>query len=127
MKIEISRLDRMSLEDFADEYGLTMKVREKLVTKSISGLNPEGPVFRASFYQLEIKIGACLHSAFGSGKTVEEAIGNYAKAISGCKAVIRAGYDREDIKVPLLTYGPEKPKPGAVIPLRNHEILLHEP
>lgn len=98
MKIELHKLERMSIEDFADIHGLTMEVHERYTELGIR--------YFASFRPLcEVKQGAVLCSESGRGKTVDEAIKDYACIISGEILVFGAtSGNRREIPAPILFY-----------------------
>lgn len=104
MNIEYHYLDNATeqttkLEDFADKHDLTMFVGER--TKEFW----PNDRFYAHFKRGEIKDSGCLIGVHGNGPSVEEAILDYAKAISGRILVINAlTRSRKEIQVPQLTY-----------------------
>lgn len=99
MKITRVPLPRRSLEQFADEHGLVMKVHER-TARDCPGR------FYAYFEHAEIKDGHMLVGAFGNGRTEDEAIQSYAKEISG-RALVLNSYtvERKEIVVPILELG----------------------
>lgn len=119
MKVETNARPRMTLEEFADTHGLTMEVHER------SGLYgfPEGHSSRwyAHFKNAEVRHGeSCLRSAYGNGRTPEEAIANYEPEISEQELIVNAGTPaRREIPVPIIVRasttpsksgGPEQPR-----------------
>ena len=87
----------MSIEEFAERYGLTMVVRERNV--------PEGSSLRfyAHFKYAEIKDGRILIGESGNGATPEDAIDDYAKQIELKHLVVDAfGKNRTEMDVPRL-------------------------
>ena len=76
MQIKEKKLKRRTIEEFADLYGLTMKVNERK--------RPEGDSSRyyASFDGCEIKGAGVLISTHGNGATQKEAISDYSRKIS---------------------------------------------
>lgn len=97
MQIKEYRIDRDTIEGFADKNGLIMEVHERTHVDS-----PER--FYAHFENAEVKDGIILIGNFGNGHTPKEAIENYAKEISGKLLVIRAmsKKNRREIYVPVL-------------------------
>lgn len=103
MKIQITPLERISIQEFAKQYGLTMEVKERTMAHW-----PDARWF-ALFSDFEIKDGSCLSSDFGNGSTIDEAIENYCLNISQKHGVINAfGPNRKDIyKIPILHHNKE--------------------
>ena len=103
MKIERAhRLKAQTIQAFAESYDLTMRVRYR----DDSSLPP----VYANFARTEVKNGVILEGEFGNGDTEEEAIGNYAKAISGKLLVVNtfSAGSRMEIQAPeFLPYEPE--------------------
>lgn len=98
MKTKLQPLPTATIEEFADEHGLEMSVKERK--------RPEGDPMRyyASFEHAEIKDGSLLISASGDGATPEDAIRDYAKRISMQRLVIDSYQpSRREIEVPRLT------------------------
>jgi hypothetical protein len=98
MKIEMYECPTTTLEDFADAHGLVMEVHER-----------ERPVgdpsrYYAHFKDAEVREGTCcLIGLFGDGRTPEEAIDEYSRAISLRTLVLRAmTKDRAELQVPRL-------------------------
>lgn len=102
MAVRVEGRPRSTLEEFAVKHGLTMVVRER---SAVHGF-PEGHVARwyAAFDRTEIRSGECfLMSAYGNGRTPEEAIANYGPAISEKLLIVNAGApDRREIQVPII-------------------------
>ena len=109
MKIERQVLETMTLEEFADKYGLVMEVRDRdprLIAYSLIG--PAGR-FYASFKRVEEKDGYMLRSSHGNGHTEEEAIANYVNKITGKDLVLGAhSGNRIDISATHITFLPEE-------------------
>jgi hypothetical protein len=101
MKIDIERVPEMTIEEFADKHGLTMKVRER--TFSLNGM-----LFFAGFDRVEVKDGPVLVSTFGDGATPEEAILDYTRKISLKLLAIDAFLPgRQNIQAPRFIEKPE--------------------
>lgn len=98
MKITEERIPEMTLENFADKYGLEMVVRERQLPVG----NPER--FYANFRGAELRHGETfLCSAYGNGATQNEAIAAYAKKIEFKLLIVDAMKDtRQEIWVPRL-------------------------
>ena len=98
MKVEIVPLERMSIQEFANQHGLVMKVHERDTSHW-----PDARWF-ARFDQFELKDGSFLVSTFGNGSTVDEAISNYCELISGKYGVINAYlHSRKEVyKIPIV-------------------------
>jgi hypothetical protein len=95
MKIKIYKVNKeakKTIRQFAEKNDLTMEARQ---------CNSGGWV--ASFENCEIKEGMILNGEYGSGKTMVEAIKDYAQKISGKLIVLNAyGKGRKEIYVPEL-------------------------
>lgn len=87
MKVTIERVNRLTLEEFANKHGLEM-----VVTERTNGS------FYASFRRFLVKEGCMRRGVYGDGKTPEEAIKNYAPQISQHVIVD----DNREILVPCL-------------------------
>ena len=98
MKVDVTPLERMSVQEFANKHGLTMKVDERA-----TNYWPDARWY-ARFDNFELKEGSCLVSTYGNGSTVDEAIANYCKEISEKHGVINAYHvSRKEIyRIPLL-------------------------
>ena len=84
----------VSLDAFADEHRLIMRVTERAVD---SGL----PRYLARFEHVEISRHGLLIGEFGNGETPAEAIQNYAHLIRGQRLVFGAyGPDRKTFTAP---------------------------
>ncbi len=100
MKITVDQEPPATLEAFADEHGLEMRVR-------ILAHLPPGNTGRycASFDWVEILVKGCmLSSPCGYGETPKKAMENYAREISG-KWLVYKAYDkaaRLELKAPYL-------------------------
>lgn len=97
MKITVHELPRMTVEEFADLHDLEMEVRERF--------SEDGPYrFYAHFSETEESRGGLLVGVYGDGGSPEEAIANYAKAISGKLLVVQpfSPEGRKKISVPIL-------------------------
>jgi hypothetical protein len=104
MKVELHEKDRMTIEQFADKYGLVMEVHErgKVDTARLGA----AARYYAHFKHADIVDGACLAGVFGDGATPKAAIQSYAHKISGQMLVIGAfsSSERREIQVPTLVY-----------------------
>jgi hypothetical protein len=96
MKILYDTVPTMTIEEFADKYGLTMVVKERRNTNFFSER------YYAYFHGVETITGdGFLRSDFGNGATPEMAIASYAKIIDTKRIVIDAYKDtRKEIDVP---------------------------
>ncbi len=95
--ITVSKIPETTIRKFARQHGLEFIIRERP--------EPKGSEMRysASFRNCEIKEAAILISAFGNGKTPNEAIRDYANEISLRRIVIGAFTSfRKEIEVPRL-------------------------
>lgn len=104
MKTEIEHAERMTLEEFADKHGLTMKV----TARSGVGSPPvgHGARFYAEFDGVDVMEDGCLCGVFGNGATPDEAIRNYIQKISEKRIAIDAlssDRPRRNIYVPIIT------------------------
>jgi hypothetical protein len=77
MKITIERVQKGTIEEFAEKHDLTMEVIER--DGAFQGTNRQ---FSASFYECGVVKGKMLHGLYGDGRTPEEAIKDYARVIS---------------------------------------------
>lgn len=85
---------RQSLEAFADEHGLKMRVVERFQGN-----------FYAHFDDAEVKDDGVLIGLYGNGKDEIDAISDYANAVSEKTLVIGARTpERREIRVPILHY-----------------------
>lgn len=92
-------VERMTLEKFADEYGLVMEVRER-------GVNfPHNERWYASFATVEVEDGSLLCGVFGNGATPEEAIRDYGRQISGKTLAVGPRASKITVYVPLIVDG----------------------
>jgi len=89
MKVIINNLDRVNLEDFANEHNLTMLVSERDITAQALSMSN----YTAKFKGVEVKKGLTLEGAYGNGMTPEEAIKDYCKQISGQWIAVNAYSD----------------------------------
>lgn len=98
MKIIRELIKRQTIEEFAVEHDLVMKIVERSTTSS-----PVQDRFFCHFEHIEEKDGSCLISASGNGNTEQEAINDYAKRISE-KYLVYNAYkdDRRTIMAPCL-------------------------
>ena len=99
MKVIINNLDRVNLEDFANEHNLTMLVSERDIAAQALGLSK----YTAKFKGVEVKKGLTLEGAYGNANTPEDAIKDYCKQISGQWIVVNAyGNNRMMVYAPHL-------------------------
>ena len=97
MDVKLHETKRGTIEEFADELGLKMVVRERSVNRDAPNR------YFAYFPSVEIKNGGMLVGVCGNGPTPEEAIDGYAKKISGKLLVIDAMSEtRREVYAPLL-------------------------
>lgn len=88
----------MSIDAFADTHGLTMEVVER--PRRLWQGN-ENFRYYASFKYTEVSEPNVLVSAYGDGKTPEQAIRSYAREIAGRRIVVDAFRPtRREIEVP---------------------------
>ena len=103
MKTIVSTIKQQTLEEFANEHKLTMLVTERNPNDLGSRWHP---VFRfyAQFDGASVKNGPMLTGAHGNGETIDDAIEEYMREISGQTLILGAYTDsRKEIKVPSLT------------------------
>lgn len=86
MNIIYDLLREVSIEDYADESGLLMQVSER-ADPSLGGR------FLCYFRDVEVVDGCVLCSVHGNGETVNDAISDYASAISLKRLRIRQDYN----------------------------------
>lgn len=90
---------------FAEAHGLEIVVRLRPLDAIARGL----PTYIAEFPSCETKDhpgSKILCSSYGDGRTIEDAIAGYARAISGRILVVNSGRpNRREIPVPLLVAG----------------------
>lgn len=101
MKIKRQLVPEQAFEAFADEHRLTLIVVERRMDdwQRRQCL----PRFYAHFKDVEVKDGHILRGEFGNGHTEDEAIADYAAAISGAWLVVDAyGVARREIQAPRL-------------------------
>jgi len=97
MKIKRENIPSMTIEQFADAHNLVMEVNERR--------RPEGDPSRyyAHFEHCEVGGDGFLRGAYGNGATPEDAITEYAAAISLKRLVVGAYTpERREIDVPRL-------------------------
>ena len=96
MIIERHLLTRSSIDDFADEHGLTMEVHER-------SAKPSPTRFYAHFSHCDVVDGMMLVGEFGNGASEQDAVRAYAAAISDKTLVVNAHtQERREIHVPIL-------------------------
>lgn len=79
MKIErVNNKPRVTIEQFAERYDLTMVVREP-VSPGCPGLDG---CFSAHFKGVEVALGGFLYSLYGHHVTEADAINDYSRSIS---------------------------------------------
>lgn len=108
MQIEIQRLPCMSLEDFANQHQLRMRVVERSRDMWPHPLNPsffDGYRFYAQFDGVEASEGHLLVTNPGNGPTPAIAIAMYARNISEKTLIVGARKaERREIRSPVLEY-----------------------
>lgn len=99
MKIIRELVPEMTLEQFADQHGLVMKVTERRYA--------DLPKYYAYFEHAEIRDGGMLIGTYGNGHTEDEAIKAYGRQISLKTLVIHAmnRMNRREIEVPRISNG----------------------
>lgn len=124
MQIENHMLRRMTLEEFADKYGLVMEIHERHHHEG------ESNRFYAHFKRAEVSEGCLLIGAYGNGATSEDALLEYVSEISGKVLIVNAhAPEREEIVVPILTgvFKPVRSRNGEVVPDRDRRDEMDEP
>ena len=100
MQIKRDLIAVMGLEEFADQHGLTLVVKERRLPEDSTKR------FYAYFEDGELRQGGLLSGRYGSGASEEGAIQEYADCISMGNLVIDAdGPGRREIVVPRLRWG----------------------
>lgn len=100
MQIIVEPVARMTIEEFAHKFGLTIRVDERS--------NRTNGQWYAHFLNAEIKDGPILIGDYGYGVTPKSAIADYAERISGKLLVINAyGPNRREVRVPMLVKNSE--------------------
>ena len=98
MKIEVKRVEKMTLEEFADKYGLVMQIVEQY-----NAISTEFR-FRANFKGVKIKDNVSnkeITCVGGYGRDEETAMKDYGNLISGKILVFNGlGFFRKDISIP---------------------------
>jgi hypothetical protein len=101
MKIIIEEQPRMTLEKFGDIHGLELRITERE-----EYFWPAGGRWFARFDNVEVIRKGMLHSVWGGGNTIREAIEHYVENISNERIAIKAtSPDRREVRVPKLTIG----------------------
>jgi hypothetical protein len=98
VKIKRQLVKESTLEEFADQHGLVLEIRER------GGARGTAARFYCHFENSDIADGGFLVGAHGNGRTEEEAMADYAKRISESVLCID-GFrkkSRRDILVPRL-------------------------
>ena len=80
MKIERDLYPRMSLEEFANTHGLTLKITERVMDEWQRRNGIER--FTAQFDGVEVGRDGILSGVYGNGNTESEAIADYVRKIS---------------------------------------------
>lgn len=97
MRVERHDVASMTVDEFADQHGLTMQVRER---PTAIGAKDR---YYASFSGVEVMGPGVLIGAYGDGATPEEAIQKYAAEIEFKRIAVNAyGPGRREILVPRL-------------------------
>lgn len=99
MQIKMNSIPRTTLQEFADQHGLVMEIYER-DTKEFPLLLR----YYARFENCEISDGIVLISAFGNGKTPDDAMEDYTKQISGKKLIVSTNETRVVIHAPSLKF-----------------------
>jgi hypothetical protein len=105
MKIDLyeSANEALTLEAFADKHGLVMEIRARSLGSG--QCREDASRYFAKFRSCEIKDGACLIGAYGDGATPNDAMGDYARQISGRLLIVDAMLlQRREIRVPNLAH-----------------------
>lgn len=86
----------MNIFEFAQEHGLDLVVNQRESTKL--------PRYTVRFKRVEVKDGSLLHSEYGDGMTINDAVDEYAQLISGQRLIFDAMSDknRKEINAPRL-------------------------
>ena len=105
MEIQTHTVKRQTIEEFADEHGLVMEVRERgRRLAEDMGLRR----YYASFIGVDENGNGVLIGGFGNGDTPDEAIADYAARISELPLVVDAWKDsRREIRAPILRHEPK--------------------
>lgn len=95
MKVSIHKITRMEFQEFADKYDLELEIRER-------GSGAKWPIY-IHFKGVEVKDGSLLLGEYGNGRTLKEAVCNYAALISN-KLLVKGAYtdQRKEIIAPNL-------------------------
>src|SRR5574343_2105100 len=111
MKIEFSKFESITIEQFTQKNNLIMEIVEisslhsfGMYSQSLKEISPDdhpnnitnpkfGIQYRANFKGVEIKEGIMLISAYGTGETPEDAIDDYRRVITGKELVFNAYRD----------------------------------
>ena len=78
MEITVEKVERTTIEKFAQSHNLKMKITERNYNLRKQGLSR----WYASFKDCDVKGDGVLIGIFGNGETQEEAIKDYAKKIN---------------------------------------------
>lgn len=100
MKINVTKAPpKMSLEEFADQHGLTMGVYER-----DEPFLPDARYY-ANFEHCCLRSDHILIGAYGNGRSIKQAIGNYANLIQGkCLSIYQRTLEsRREIQVPFFS------------------------
>lgn len=98
---------KINLLDFAEMIGAEIEVRERDLKTAL----PNAERYYVHFKECHVKEKTGAYSGIsGDGKTINQALSDYAKRISGQLLVFNAwsGCNRWEIKAPKLVYMPNK-------------------
>lgn len=102
MQIKMYPVAHMTLQEFAEKHDLVMEINERDPNEY-----PNLPRYYASFEYCEVKGNGVLISAFGNGETIEDAMEDYTKQISGKILVFfPTGKGRFELQAPILSFAP---------------------
>lgn len=97
MKTESFCIPVMTLDEFADKYGLVMEIHERNREVGDPGL------FYAHFKRCEVMQNGCLAGVSGNGPTPKDALADYAQRLSLTRIAVNAmSEERQEIQVPRL-------------------------
>lgn len=108
--------NQSSITDFADKNKLVMEVHYRL-PEDYHGVWHEYQKYYAFFRDTDIKQRSGSVAMFGNGNTPEEAITEYAKAISQRILIIRRNGAQIEVQVPTLTV------PDGILEIRAAKVV----
>jgi hypothetical protein len=98
MKAIVKRINRMTIEEFATQHDLILRVTEREAAYAAPGK------WYCYFPEIEIKKGGVLESGSGDGDTINDAIFNYCEILSNKRVVYKAFTpSRAEFTMPELT------------------------